>query len=144
MFLNNINVVLCGEQGDYYGATIAWATKVEKNHIVISVPQLAALASAIEKQQRFSVNVLSENQERIARQYGGRKQSNPLSVDENDLDFSTWKLPIVINARAQYLCDLYQMDVLQEQCVITGSIVDSMMNPALPPLIYEHDKYFHH
>ena len=142
MFLNSISVVLCGDQNDFCGATIAWATKVEKEHLLVSLPRLSAVATTIEKQHRFSVNVLSEFQENIARQFGGHKQSKPLPVNELDLDFSNWKVPVVTGARAQYLCDLYQIDTLRAQRIITASILDSVTNESLEPLIYHHHKYF--
>jgi len=46
VFLNGVNVVLCGNEVAFHGATIAWGTKVEKEHAMVSLPRSAAVWAA--------------------------------------------------------------------------------------------------
>jgi len=108
MILNGITVVLCGHQGDVKGATIAWATKVERNHILVSLPVDAALTESVISNKKYSVNVLGQDQSKIARQYGGTKQSRSLPKIDSDLDYDLWPTPTIKNCRASFLCSSIQ------------------------------------
>ena len=47
MFLNGVSIVLCGDEHKIEGATIAWATKIEKKHLMLSLPSTANITKAV-------------------------------------------------------------------------------------------------
>jgi len=87
MFVNGISVVICGTKLEYQAATIAWSTKIEKNHIMVSLPFDASVTSSINTQRQFTVSVLGKNQTNIARQYGGRKQIRCVPIDTDFIGY---------------------------------------------------------
>ena len=142
MFLNGVNVVLCGDAQDIEGAAIAWATKIEKDHAMVSLPSEAAVTKAILARKVFSINVLGQNQSDIARQYGGSKQTQPLPQDIRDLEFDLWDTPVIKNCRAHFLCTTTQEIPIKEQTILIATITEHSFTESIAPLIYDHGAYF--
>lgn len=142
MFLNGITVVLCGKGKAFDGATVAWTTKVEKNHLMVSLPSGAAVTNAVLSKRVFSISVLGERQADIARQYGGSKQTRPLPRSMDDLDFGVWEVPIVKHCRANLLCTAVENTAIGEQLVIIAAIEKSSVSESVLPLVYDHADYF--
>ena len=142
MFVNGVTVVLCGNEQDFHGATIAWATKIEKGHVTVSLPSEAPVTKVILAKKAFSISVLSHSQSDIARQYGGSKQTQPLPQNLEDLNFGLWDVPVVRNCRAHLLCNTIQDIAVKEQTVFIASITESAFSESTAPLIYEHSAYF--
>lgn len=142
MFLNGVTVVLCGKAPDFSGAAIAWATKIEKNHVMVSLPSEARVTKIILSNKVFSISVLRDGQSDVARQYGGRRQSRPLPQDNEDLDFGIWEVPVVKNCRATLLCNTVQVISVNEQTVIIAAIVESAFTESVAPLAYDHAAFF--
>jgi flavin reductase (DIM6/NTAB) family NADH-FMN oxidoreductase RutF len=142
MFLNGVNVVLCGNEHNFKGATIAWATKIEKGHAMVSLPSEAAVTNAILSKKVFSINVLGHNQSNIARQYGGSKQTRTFSKNIHDLDFDLWSIPVVRNCRAHFLCNVIQGIPVNEQTILIAKISEHGFTESVAPLVYDHATYF--
>lgn len=142
MFLNGITIVLSGNETDYEGATIAWATQIERQHVLVSLPVDAAVTARILQEKSFTISVLANHQADLARQYGGRKQSRPLPKNRNDIDFQQWSIPVVQDCRAQILCDVQQIQFINQQTVIIAAIQQSTTQDHLAPLHYDHQAYF--
>jgi len=142
MFVNGISVVICGTELAYQASTIAWSTKIENNHVMVSLPIDAAVTSSIALKRQFSVSVLGKNQTSVARQYGGKKQLNPLPTNTDDIDFDRWKIPTIKDCRAPYLCTVVQELKLIEQVVFIAEIKESAFNEKIDPLVYDHAEYF--
>ena len=142
MFLNGVNVVLCGDEGDVKGATIAWATKIEKGHAIVSLPSEAAVTKAILSKKVFSINVLGQNQSDIARQYGGSNKIQPLPKNINDLDFGLWDTPVIKDCRAQFLCNAIQKIPINEQTILIAKITEQGFSANIARLAYDHGAYF--
>jgi len=142
VFVNSVNIVLCGNAERFQGASIAWGTKVEKDHAMVSLPKHAAVTEFIGRLGNFTINVLSSDQPNIARQYGGKSQSDPHDVNADDLDFSQWQVPVVRDACAQLLCEVRHTLIIKEQSMVIGEIMDTASSETLEPLVYDHSRYF--
>ena len=142
MFLNGISIVLSGNRESFEGAAIAWATKIEKNHVLVSLPLGSAITDFVKTSKIFSVSVLGEHQSDIVRQYGGSKQAHPLVRNPDDLDFEVWPVPVVKDCRASMLCKNEKEITLEEQYVVIARIEHSNFLEATLPLVYEHARYF--
>lgn len=142
MFLNGVTIILCGDDRAFEGAAIAWATKVEKNHVMVSLPSKAPITSAILSNKVFSISVLGDGQWGVARQYGGSKQSKALPRDIHDLDFNLWDVPVVKNCRAHLLCNTIQNIHVNEQVVLIAEVSELEFFNEIPPLVYNHAEYF--
>lgn len=142
VFVNGVNVVLCGNADRFQGAAIAWGTKVEKNHAMLSLSRHAAVTGCIRRSGVFTVSVLASGQSDIARQYGGKAQSDPRAIDEGALDFTQWGIPVVKDACAHLRCAVKQTLTIEDQELVIARILDVTASESLAPLIYDHDHYF--
>jgi len=142
VFLNGVNVVLCGNEVAFHGATIAWGTKVEKEHAMVSLPRSAAVTACIRKSGTFTVSILSSGQSNVARQYGGSGQSDQKEIDKGDVDFTQWDMPVVKGACAQLLCSVREILSIGEQEVVVAKILDVSAEDGIEPLTYDHEEFF--
>jgi flavin reductase (DIM6/NTAB) family NADH-FMN oxidoreductase RutF len=142
IFLNGVNVVLCGNGESFQGASIAWGTKVEKDHAMVSLPKHGAVTNCISHSGVFTISVLSSDQSNIARQYGGKMQSNPHDIESRDLNFTQWAVPVVQHACAQLLCHVRHRLPINEQVIFIGEIAEFKSSDNLAPLVYDHGHYF--
>lgn len=139
LFLNGVSVVLCGDSENFRGASIAWATKIERDHALVSLPGHAGVTDDIRNSDEFTINVLAADQSNIARQYGGSSQSDPHEVQRGDLEFGRWKVPIVKAARAQLLCEFRQAIAVRKQLLVIAEISDFVFADDREPLVYIHE-----
>jgi len=142
VFLNGVNVVLCGDEDSFKGVTIAWATKVAKDHVTVSLPSEAAVTKMILFKAAFSISALGENQSSIAQQYGGSRQTKPLPINIHDLDFDLCAIPVVRNCRAHYLCNIIQEIFINDQTVLIAKVAEYGSTENIAPLVYDHAAYF--
>jgi flavin reductase (DIM6/NTAB) family NADH-FMN oxidoreductase RutF len=142
LFLNGVSIVLCGNAERFHGASIAWATKVERDHAMVSLPKHAHATDCIGKSGIFTISVLSADQSNIARQYGGDSQADPHEIEAADLNFTQWAVPVVKGARAQLLCEVRHELAIKEQVAIIAEISDFILSDHLEPLVYIHSHYF--
>ncbi|MDJ0956813.1 MAG: flavin reductase [Arenicellales bacterium] len=124
MFVNGVTVVLCGDEQSFQGATIAWPTKIEKNHVMVSLPSKALVTKTILAKKVFSISVLSDGQSDIAKQFDGSKQTQSLPQNIGSLDFELWEVPVVKNCRAHLLCNTIQDISVKEQTVVIASVTE--------------------
>ncbi len=141
MPLNGISVVLTGTKEKYYGMSIAWTTLVEKSHILISIPKNTDATNFLLLNKQFSVNILTNEQKEIAKQFGGEKSIKPNSINENIMKFSNNGLPIINNCCSNYMCSIYLTNEIEEQIVVIGSIIESI-NTNKKPLMFNKADYF--
>lgn len=142
MMTNSVTVLICGDEKNYSGMTIAWASQVEKRHILVSLPSNSALTQRIVSGERFTVSVLNANQSDIARQYGGQIQRNPLQPDQAQLETSHWSVPTVKNSVAQLLCVHKHHLLIESQMVVIAKVKDTRSHEGVAPLIYDKRAYF--
>lgn len=142
MFLNSVNIVFIGDVTSYRGITIAWATQIENQHIVLSLPKYSEATSLISVESKFTVSVLSNTQINIARQYGGIEQTRQADKDAVLLDFEKWHIPVVKKAAEHILCESKATLEVSNQVLILGSILEYTRFEEIPILVYEKTDYF--
>ncbi len=141
MPLNGITVVLTGTKENYSGMSIAWTTLVEKHHILISIPRDSITTTNLLLNKRFSVNILSTEQEEIAKQFGGNKSKKPNKINETIIAFTNSGLPIIENCCSNYICRIHLTNEINDQIVVIGSIIETIKNNK-KPLMFNKSNYF--
>ena len=124
MLVNGVTVVLCGNEQNFQGATIALPTKIEKNHVMVALPSKALVTKTILTKKVFSISVLSDSQSDIAKQFDISKQTQALPQNIGGLDFGLWGVPVVKNCRTHLLCNTIQDISVKEQTVVIASIAE--------------------
>ena len=142
MFTNGITVVLTGTETEFAGMTISWITMIETNHLVMSLPKNAKATTQLLENKKFSVSELSEGQENIAKQFGGKKCNMENLVDKTSIKYDEAGLPIIFNCCSNAICDVIFTHEVNQQTLVAGKITKVMANNELKPLIYNKSLYF--
>ena len=139
MFVNGVGVVLSGTLEDYAGMSIAWMTKVERDHVVLSLPKKAKGTQRVTSTGRFTLSLLSESQRDIARLFGGAgSHSVPGPVDLVETD---WGMPAIGSSCAVYLCDVVTTQALNDQVVVMVRMTGPVYETSASPLVYNEEDY---
>jgi flavin reductase (DIM6/NTAB) family NADH-FMN oxidoreductase RutF len=122
--------------------TISWITMIETNHLVMSVPKNAKATTQLLKNKTFSVSELTEGQEDIAKQFGGKKCNMDNLVDKSSIKYDQSGLPIIFNCCSNAICEVIFVNEVNQQIIVTGLITKVISNNELKPLIYNKSDYF--
>lgn len=142
MFLNSVNVIFVGDSKTYLGMAIAWATQVEKNHILVSVPKDADCTSLLLENKEFTVSVLSNSQKNVAIQYGGSQQRTQIDKDLTVVDFSRWRVPVIREAAEAVLCSMVSVQYVESQAIVVGKVLERVVAKGAGSLVYDSSDYF--
>ncbi|TAA48416.1 flavin reductase [Corallincola spongiicola] len=142
MFVNGVGVVLCGSAEDYVGMSIAWLTKVEKDHVLISVPKGALGTEKLLEEGRFTLSLLAETQTEIARQFGGSKQKVVVEKDQTFLFSTDWGTPAVGECSGVFLCEVISSSELNDQVLVIAQLSGPVASTELSPLVFRKSDFF--
>lgn len=142
MFLNGVGVVFSGTLEDYVGMSIAWFTKVARDHVVLSLPARAQGTNRVVSERRFTLSLLSESQAEVARQFGGTGQASASSLDRPVLLETDGGTPAIYESCAVYLCDVVSAETLGDQVLVTARLIGPAYATAASPLVYREADYF--
>lgn len=140
MFLNSVSTILVGEKNDFAAMSIAWATQVEREHVLFSGPNHATAMKRVIADGVFFVSLLAEDQTEVARFFGGRN-SKPSGLEEVNLVEVGGHL--CIEGAVQSLrCSVVESKSLGEQVLVTGKIEDQVVLSEKSYLGYNRPDYW--
>ncbi len=137
-----MGVVLCGTQEDFFGMSIAWLTKVEKEHVLVSLPRGALGTQKALVDKRFTLNLLAESQIEIARQFGGSKQKKLVDKSHAVIVNTEWGIPAIRDCCSTYLCKVASAQELNEQMLVIAKIFACIDKGKSTPLTYKQSDFF--
>ena len=140
MFLNSVSTVLVGVQNDFEAMSIAWATQVEREHLIFSGPDHAAATLRVVEEQAFFMSLLANDQTEVARFFGGRKskRSNLSNVEPKVMKGHLF----VEGAVKSLKCRVIKTEPLGKQIMIAGKIEDTLLLNDHPLLPYNRPDYW--
>lgn len=139
MFTTGVGVVLAGTMSEPVGMSIAWLTRVEREHVVVSLPASARGTARVVADGRFTLSLLAASQEAVARWYGGSavasRGSAPALVE------TAWGVAAVGGSLAVYLCRVASVENVGEQRVVTARAEGPVLSAPGRPLVYRAEDY---
>jgi flavin reductase (DIM6/NTAB) family NADH-FMN oxidoreductase RutF len=141
MFINGVSVVTTLVGGVPYGMSIAWATQVEAEHLVISLPRNSVPTERVLTAGCFTVNILAASQKDLAVRFGS---SERLENKFDGVDYAVRGDAVVIADCCRALfCELKSAQELGDQLVVVGLVRrEELGSGGTYPLIYEKRDYF--
>jgi flavin reductase (DIM6/NTAB) family NADH-FMN oxidoreductase RutF len=95
MLTHGVNVVCAQYDGQCGGLTVAWATQVAKNRVLICVGEQSATRSLILSSQAFGLSVLTAEQIDVARHFGTHSRAYGITLPRRGLRCSTSALALL-------------------------------------------------
>lgn len=103
--------------------------------VLISIMEKSSTLNKIKESGRFAVNILSEQQIDLSKQFASREK-NIENVSFEYLD----GLPVIPNALAQVVCDVKSEYIEGDHTLFVGQVTDIRITDG-EPLIYSGSKY---
>jgi flavin reductase (DIM6/NTAB) family NADH-FMN oxidoreductase RutF len=142
MLAHGVNVVCAQHNGRLGGLTVAWATQVATNSILICVGKQSATRELILASGAFGLSVLTSKQIGVARHFGtqsGRKVDKLEGVWYHTAETGS---PLLDDCAATFDCRVHVVYDLDTEKLIVGEIVAAeQIADDFEPLIYRVTDY---
>lgn len=141
MFVNGVSVVAALVGGVPYGMSIAWATQVEEEHLIVSLPRYSFATERLLTAGCFAVNILADSQKELAVKFGSAKDSG---CTFEGVDYAIKGEAVVIaGCHKAIFCGLESTREIKKQLVVVGLIKNlTLSSSSASPLIYKKSDYF--
>ncbi|MCD2137556.1 flavin reductase family protein [Salinicoccus halitifaciens] len=136
-FATGVNVIATEVGGEVYGMTANafMSVSLDPKLIVISIGDKAKMLERIRQSGRFSVNVLSCEQQDESMRFAGQKQF------EDKFEFDRLgETPVVKDALCQLSCEVYNEHVEGDHVLFVGKVEKLALEDG-DPLIFNCGKY---
>ena len=142
MLAHGVNVVCAQHEGKRGGLTVAWATQLVADHILICVGKQSATRELILGSKAFGLSVLGREQVDVARAFG-RRSSRKVDKFEG-VGYHTAKTgsPLLDDCAFAFDCRVEVVHDFQTEKLIIGRIV-AAERPQVDyePLVYQQEDY---
>lgn len=141
MFVNGVSVVASLVGGVPYGMSIAWATQVEEEHLIVSLPRYSFATERLLTAGCFTVNILADSQRELAVKFGSAKETGNKF---EGVDYAIEGEAVVIaDCQKAIFCELESTMEIKKQLVVVGLIKHlASSSSSASPLIYKKSDYF--
>ena len=136
-FATGVNVIATEVGGEVHGMTANafMSVSMDPKLIVISIGENAMMLDKITKSQRFSVNVLTKDQEEESKIFAGQIKSTK-TIDFEELGGN----PVLPDSLAQISCEVSSVHVEGDHTLFIGRVVDFNIRED-EPLLFSCGRY---
>jgi len=135
----SVSLILCVEGDKVYGCTISSLVSLDvsdtTSKIAFMLKKDSLVGKTIITNKSFSINVLSAEQEFLARYYSNVR--SPDSIKEDKWDILNDKFAHMKNSRIVLDCEYHDIFEEYPANIYVARVVNSSVNKDLFPLIYE-------
>lgn len=136
LFATGVTVVTTAVDETVHGMTANafMSVSLKPKLITVSIGETARMHAKMHRARTFAVNILSADQVETSMHFAGQKK-------KEDIDFG-WKggVPLIKNALANIVCDLYDAHPVGDHTLFIGEVKDLHMRDGTP-LIFFAGKY---
>lgn len=139
-----VSIIAAGTKTECTGITVTSLTplSMEPPTILTCVNRTSSLVPFLHRYWRFSVNLLSAQQQEIAERFTGRNGHQGFdrfqSEHWGELPSGT---PVLLNALATIDCELEEIIERHSHMIVLGRVVDATVKAGAAPLLY-HQRMF--
>ncbi len=133
-FATGVTVITTEHDGEVHGMTANafMSVSLDPKLIVISIKENARMLPKIQESKTFSVNILSEQQEKVSMRFAGQLKDESYEVAFEKLD----NQPVIKDALAQITCELAAEHVEGDHTLFIGRVTDINLNEGNPLLFF--------
>ena len=135
----SVSIISCIKSDKIYGCTISSLVSLDvsdtSSKIAFMLKKESLVGKTIISNKSFSINVLSAEQEALARYYSNVRL--PDLIGDNKWKILHNKFAHIKDARIMLDCEHHDIFEEYPANIYVARVVDSSVNKVLPPLIYE-------
>ncbi len=133
-FATGVTVITTEHDGEVHGMTANafMSVSLDPKLIVISIKENARMLPKIQESKTFSVNILSDQQEKVSMRFAGQLKDESYEVAFEKLD----NQPVIKDALAQITCELAAEHVEGDHTLFIGRVTDINLNEGNPLLFF--------
>lgn len=132
-FATGVTVIATKTEDGIYGMTANAFMSVSLNPklIMVSIDNKANMLGRIKESNRFSVNILSEEQQDISMHFAGQTNEN------KKIDFkSVQNVPILEDSLASVVCNVKDIHVVGDHTLFIGEVIEIEVTEGNPLTFY--------
>jgi flavin reductase (DIM6/NTAB) family NADH-FMN oxidoreductase RutF len=135
-FATGVTAILTETEGNEHGMTCNafMSVSLDPKLVVISVKENARMLDKIQESQKFSVNILSSEQEDISKVFAGQLKDKQVMFDR------LGDTPVIPEAIVQVACDVSAEHVEGDHTLFIGKVKDIALKDG-DPLMFFSGKY---
>lgn len=142
MLTHGVQVICAAHEGRRGGLTVAWATQVGRERILICVGAQSATRELILDSGAFGLSILTRDQVDVARHFGRRSSRQVDKLDGWAYHTAETGSPLLDHCAATFDCRVIATYDLDREKLIVGQIVAAERNKEqYEPLIYHQEDY---
>jgi flavin reductase (DIM6/NTAB) family NADH-FMN oxidoreductase RutF len=137
-FATGVTVIITEVDGEPHGMTANAFMSVSLNPklVVVSIGENAKILNKIKQSQKFTVNILTANQQEISMIFAGQiKENREVVFDRLDGQ------PVVPGAIVQISCEVSAEHVEGDHTLFIGKVTDLHLDDDSEPLIFYSGRY---
>jgi flavin reductase (DIM6/NTAB) family NADH-FMN oxidoreductase RutF len=131
-FATGVTVILTENEGAEHGMTANafMSVSLDPMLVVISIKENARILEKIKSSQKFSVNILAEDQEDVSKIFAGQIKDQTVAFDR------LGDVPVIPGALAQVACKVSAEYVEGDHTLFIGAVQDIQVTDGEPLLFY--------
>lgn len=135
-FATGVTVILTETEGESHGMTANafMSVSLTPKLVVISIKENARMLAKIQESKKFSVNILSEEQEEVSKIFAGQIKDQQVTFER------LADVPVIPGALAQVSCEVAAEYVEGDHTLFIGKVNDITITDG-DPLLYFAGKY---
>jgi flavin reductase len=139
-----VSIITTSGAAGRFGLTVSAISSVsaEPPTLLACVNRKNPIESAITKNRRFAVNLLSEQQMFLAKAFAGRPEQGGAPYEFSDKHWlqPDIDLPLLKAASANFICELETFSDVGTHRIFIGRVISAKQGTKLP-LVYSHRKF---
>lgn len=131
-FATGVTVILTEVDGETHGMTANafMSVSLTPKLVVISIKENARMLAKIQQSQKFSVNILAEQQEEVSKIFAGQIKDQEVTFDH------LANMPVIQGALAQVVCEVSAEHVEGDHTLFIGKVNEIAVTDGDPLLFY--------
>ena len=139
----SVSIVTCLDERQIFGCTISSLVSLDVGinsaKILFVLKKESLIGSKITKNKYFSINVLTNTQQKYAEYYS--KERKPDQVDDNKWQIENAKYALLLNSKVIFKCELHELIDTYPANIFVGKVIDAKPGLEEKPLIYSSRKF---
>lgn len=139
----SVSVVACLDQGQIFGCTISSLVSLDVGDdsakILFVLKKESLIGSEISKTKFFSINVLTNTQQKYAEYYSRARE--PDQFDGHKWQIENAKYALLLNSKVFFKCELHELIDTYPANIFVGKVIDAKPGLEEEPLIYSSRKF---
>lgn len=142
-FATGVTVVTTGRAGAYHGMTASSfaSLSLDPSYVLVCIDRQAETLPMLQDTGAFNVNILTEEQEELSRQFAIKQSPQAHGLEGVDYSLGKTGLPVLKGCLAYFECRIAQQFDGGDHIIFVGEVLDGGLVVDAAPLAYYRGVY---